>query len=52
MENKITPQQYGDAWQAFQRGEITMEEWVAIAKKMWEQNIEENKDVLIRLASR
>jgi hypothetical protein len=52
MENKITPQQYDDAWQAFQRGEMSLDAWTEIATKMWEQTRLENVDVLKRLASR
>jgi mRNA-degrading endonuclease HigB of HigAB toxin-antitoxin module len=48
----ITNRQYAEAWQAYQREEITLAEWEAIARKKWEQNMQDTIDVFHRLANR
>jgi hypothetical protein len=48
----ITTQQYGQAWRAYQAGEITLAQWEAVARKMWEQNMQDTIDVFHRLANR
>ena len=50
--HKITTAQYSQAWRDFQAGKITEQQWVEIARKMWEQNMEENIDVFKRMKNR
>lgn len=49
---QITGEQYAQAWLNFQEGKISLEEWEAVAVKMWEQIMLQNLDVLKRLADR
>jgi hypothetical protein len=48
----ITNRQYAEAWQAYQAGNITLADWEAVARKMWEQRMEETMEVFHRLADR
>lgn len=52
MTEKITTEQYSQMWLDFQAGKITEAEWTEFAVRMWRQSIEENIDVLQRLAQR
>lgn len=49
---RITTEQYGQMWRAFQTGSISEKEWTDFAVKMHEQTMTDNIDVFKRLADR
>ena len=47
-EHRITNKEYAEAWQAYQRGRLTLAEWESVARKMWEQSMQDTLDRLAR----
>ncbi len=51
--NKITYEmRYPKMWLALQEGRVTEEEWKEFCDALLEQEIEKNKDVMVRLKNR
>ena len=42
-------ERYGKMWQAYQNGEISEKVWIAFVNECFEQILDDNKDVLVRL---
>lgn len=49
---KITHEEYQKMWFALHEGRITEEEWRVFCEVLFEQILEENKDVMVRLKNR
>lgn len=48
---KITHEEYQKMWFALHEGIITEQEWRVFCDALFDQTLEENKDVMVRLAS-
>ena len=52
MNNKITHEEYQKMWFALNDGIITEEEWRVFCAALFDQTLEDNKDVMVRLKNR
>jgi len=51
-EQKITYEEYDMMWFDLNEGRISEEEWRAFCDELFQQMLERNKDVMIRLKNR
>jgi len=52
MKNKITYEEYDMMWFDLREGKISEEEWRAFCDELFQQELERNKDVMVRLKNR
>ena len=52
MNNKITYEEYDMMWFDLRDGKISEEEWRAFCDELFQQELERNKDVMVRLKDR
>jgi len=52
MKTKITHEEYDMMWYDLKEGNITEAEWRAFCDELFQQELERNKDVMVRLKNR
>ena len=52
MKDKITRAEYEKMWHALKDGTVTEKEWQLFCQDLFDQTLEENKDVMVRLKNR